>query len=265
MMTTEAAVKQRLSPSAARAAQLAHLALTPRQEIVLLARALYREGWDDFEVGHITYRLPDDTFLTLPFERGWDEVRPEEILRIDIDGNVLEGDFSVTGAIVLHLEFHRLRPECDVTVHQHPRFTTVWSAIGKVPPAYDQRAAYLPDDQIAFYDDYSGGVNSVDEARAAVNALGDRSCAILRNHGAFVVANSIAQAFGRATSLEWRCQQAWHVEAAGGGHEMPQKGRDWLAQAIAVGCDGALPHQWPWAVRRELRADPALLQGEGIA
>ena len=37
--------------------------LTPAQELALLARMLYREGYDDHLAGHITYKQPDGTFL----------------------------------------------------------------------------------------------------------------------------------------------------------------------------------------------------------
>ena len=113
--------------------------LTPRAEIAILARALYREGWDDHDVGHITYRQEDDTLLTLPVERGWDEVQAGDILRMDADGNLLEGIGGITPPILLHLEFHRAQPGTNVTVHQHPRYATIWTAAGRVPPPYDQR------------------------------------------------------------------------------------------------------------------------------
>ncbi len=233
--------------------------LTPRAELVLLARALHRDGWDDPIVGHITYRQPDDTFLALPKERGWDEVRPEDVLRIDLDGNQLEGPGTVNSAILLHLEFHRARPGCHVTVHQHPRFTTIWSAAGRIPPVYDSRAAFVPDEDISFYDDYEGGVHQVDAARAAVAGMGDSNCAILRNHGAFIVGESMAQTYSRALSLEWRCRQAWYVEAIGAKNVMPDVGQDFFRNSYQTK-GGVQPNLWPWAVRRELRADPSLLR-----
>jgi ribulose-5-phosphate 4-epimerase/fuculose-1-phosphate aldolase len=143
-------------------------------------------------------------------------------------------------------------------VHQHPRFTTIWSALGRIPPVYDQRSAAVPDEDLVFYDDYQGGVTELGAARDAVAGINKGTCAILRNHGAFVVADSIAQAFTRSTTLEWRCKQAWYVEAIGGGKAMPPPGREWLAE-LFVASGGIAPTQWPWAVRRELRADPSLL------
>jgi len=80
---------------------LALPALRPRAEIAILARALYREGWDDHNVGHITYRQPGEVLLTLPVERGWDEVRASNIVAMDADGNVIEGAGTITPPILL--------------------------------------------------------------------------------------------------------------------------------------------------------------------
>jgi ribulose-5-phosphate 4-epimerase/fuculose-1-phosphate aldolase len=234
--------------------------LAPEAEIAILARALYREGWDDHNVGHITYRQEDDTLLTLPVERGWDEMRASDIVRMDAEGNLLEGAGTITPPILLHVEFHRAQPGTGVTVHQHPRYTTIWSSAGRVPEPYDQRSAWVANDQIAFYDDYEGGVDDINAVRAAVAAIGDRPCAILRNHGAFVVGSDIAQAFTRSVSLEWRCRQAWHVEAIGGKNVVPEPGQRAIAEFMSSSKSISLMAQlWGWAARREIRSDADVL------
>ncbi|MCU1362963.1 MAG: class aldolase/adducin family protein [Acidimicrobiaceae bacterium] len=229
--------------------------LSPHAELALLARALYRTGWDDYDVGHITYRQANDTLLALPEELGFDEVRASDILRMDLEGNKLEGKWSVPPPILLHTEYHKAHPNTEVTIHQHPRYTTIWSACGRVPPPYDQRAAFISTDDIVLYDDYTGGVSAIEASRAAVEAMGSAPMALLRNHGAFVAADSMAQAYGRAIALEWRCKQAWFVEAIGGDSVMPEYGQ----QALAARNADARVITWNWAVRRELRADPDVL------
>jgi ribulose-5-phosphate 4-epimerase/fuculose-1-phosphate aldolase len=226
--------------------------LSPQAELAVLARALYTEGYDDHDVGHITYRQRDDTFLALPVEMGWNEMRASDIIRIDRDGNLLEGRWSAPPAIVLHLEFHKARPGCSVTVHQHPRYSTIWSAMGRLPAVYDQRAATLSDDEVVLYDDYEGIVEDVGAAQAAVRAVGDAKCALLRNHGVFVVGDSIAQAYTNAVTIEWRSRQAWFVEAIPGEHRtVPDFGRRTIEDSIK-GYGEVVPWMWEWAVRREL-------------
>ena len=86
-------------------------ALSPQAELALLCRTLFREGYDDHLAGHITYRQPDGTLLVNPWGLTWDEVRASDVLRIDTDGNLLEGRWTVTPAIPLHVELHRARPD----------------------------------------------------------------------------------------------------------------------------------------------------------
>ena len=59
--------------------------LSPRQELAILARALYREGYEEHIAGHISYKQPDGTLLVNPYHLRWDEVRAEHICRIDLE------------------------------------------------------------------------------------------------------------------------------------------------------------------------------------
>lgn len=232
--------------------------LSPRMELALLARALYREGFDDHQLGHITYRQPDGTLLTNPWGMGWDELRASDVVRIDQDGSVLEGESFATPAVVLHLEYHRRYPDTGVFLHHHPRFATVWAALARVPAVYDQTGAFIPDEDIAVVDDYVGTVAGEDAARVNVDAMGNAKCAFLANHGVAVVGDTIRQAHFRALSLEWRCRQAWFVEALEGGHAMSTAGRQSLVD-MARAHDFAFKNFWEYAVRRELRLDREVL------
>ena len=84
--------------------------LTPREELVVLARALWREGYNDHLAGHITVNLGDGTLLCNPWLLTWAELRPSQVLRIDLDGRVVEGDWPVPLGIPLHLELHKRAP-----------------------------------------------------------------------------------------------------------------------------------------------------------
>src|ERR1700721_3119277 len=108
--------------------------LTPREELVVLARALWREGYDDHLAGHITVNMGDGTLLCNPWLLLWAEVRPEDVIRIDLEGNLVEGDWPVPPGIPLHLELHKYRHDVTVAMHNHSRYGTVWADVGKVPP-----------------------------------------------------------------------------------------------------------------------------------
>jgi len=65
--------------------------LTAAQELALLCRCLFAEGYDDHLAGHITYKQPDKTLLVNPFGLTWDEVTASDIMTMDADGNEVAG------------------------------------------------------------------------------------------------------------------------------------------------------------------------------
>lgn len=228
--------------------------LTPREELVLLARTLWRQGYADQLGGHITYRLDDGSMLVNPWELAWDELMPSDVLRIDLDGNLLDGCWSVPGGIPLHLALHRQRHDVKISVHNHSRWGTIWADLKRVPPIYDQSGAFVGEN-IAIFDRYSG-VATVEEAADAIQALGAHKMALLAHHGVLIVATSIYQAYLRAVTLEWRCRQAYLIENLGGARPLPAENVAHISQS-----DGRerYPNMlWLAAARRELRVDSAL-------
>lgn len=229
--------------------------LTPAQEVALLARCLFSEGYDDHLAGHITYKLPDGTFLVNPFGLTWDEVRASDIMHMDADGNELDGKWTITPAITLHVELHKARHDVGVAVHNHSNWGTVWADLGRAPGIFDQTGALYHGD-VAVYDEYWGAVDDPTNAQAAVKAIGNANVALLANHGVVVLAKDTEQAYLRATSFEWRCRQAWRIAAAGGGVPMnPAAARsygDFFNTNQFTGLFQAM-------ARRELRKDPTIL------
>lgn len=231
--------------------------LTPREELVLLARTLWREGYNDHLAGHITINLGDGTLLCNPWMLLWDEVRPRDVIRIDLAGNVVEGDWPVPPGIPLHLELHKARPGVQVAMHNHPLYGTVWSDLREIPPMYDQSSS-LGGGDLVLVDEYGGAVNDSASAADAVAAMGEADLALLAGHGVFVLGASVRAVHQRAVALEQRCRHAWHVRAVGGSVDSPLP--DWFV-ARARQSDGTRFHGfWEAMARAELRADPTLLE-----
>jgi L-fuculose-phosphate aldolase len=229
--------------------------LSPAQELALLARMLHREGYDDHLAGHITYKQPDGTFLVNPFGLTWDELRASDVMHMDGDGTLLDGPWTITPAITLHVELHRARHDVGVAVHNHPRWSTIYADLQRVPAVYDQTSA-IYSGEVALFDDYSGSVDQVENARAAVESIGSADVALLANHGVLVLGQTPAMAYLRASSFEWRCRQAWHVDAVGGGVPLRD---EVLASFGAYFVDNPFPGLFEAMARRELRADPSVL------
>ena len=230
--------------------------LTPHQSVALLCRVLSREGYNDHIAGHITVRQDDGTYLANPWELTWSEVTASDIVRLDQQGKVIEGEWNITPAINLHMDLHAARHDVGVVIHNHPRWGSVWSASGRIPPVYDQTSALVDTDPV-LYNEYQGTVEDSDRGRAVVEALGTQKWALLANHGVLVVANGIRQAHLRAITLEWRSRLAWHVEALGGGTALPAS----VVSSTGGRTDAnGFPFLWEAMAREEIRRDPRVLE-----
>jgi ribulose-5-phosphate 4-epimerase/fuculose-1-phosphate aldolase len=229
--------------------------LNPRAELALLCRLLFEEGYDDHIAGHISLRQADGTLLINPWELSWDELRASDILRLDSEGRVIEGDWNVTPAVNLHLEVYSRRPDVSVVIHNHSRFGTVWANAQRIPPVYDQTSAQV-NGELPLYDEYNSAVSNAREGADCAEALGQAKWVLLANHGVLVVARDIRQAHLRALTLEWRCRQAWMVEALGGGRPIREEVVDQVGGMI----DGnGFPFLWEAMARRAIRQDKSVL------
>jgi ribulose-5-phosphate 4-epimerase/fuculose-1-phosphate aldolase len=236
--------------------------LTPREELVLLARALWREGYNDHLAGHITYNLGDGTLLCNPWLLTWPEVRPADVLRIDLDGSLLEGDWPVPLGIPLHLELHRQRSDVTWAAHSHPLYGTTWADMREVPPVLDQSSA-LGGGDLVLVNEYGGTVNDRASAGRAIEMMGGAAMALLAGHGVLVTGGSARAVHQRAVALEQRCHHAWLARVAGGtgSTALPEEFLAFMRQSDGEGFVGF----WEAAVRAELRDDPALLDGTPLS
>jgi len=233
--------------------------LSHKASLALLARILFDEGYDDHLAGHISWKQEDGSLLMTPWELTWDEITAADVIRVATDseakGKVVEGAWNVTPAVGLHLEIYQRRPDVRIVIHNHPRWSSVYSGLHQVPKIFDQTAAQVNGD-IAFFNEYDGTVNQSNEAAATAQALGSSKWAILANHGVVVTAGNIRQAYLRAMTLEMRCRLAWHVQTAGGGQEVQKN----IAEKTGAMIDGSgFPFLWEAMVRRALRKDSGIL------
>ena len=227
-------------------------ALSAEQELVLLARTLWHEGYDDHLAGHITYKQSDGTFLTNPWYLLWDEFGPDDVVRIDIDGNVLEGRWPPAPGVHLHLALHRVRDDVGVSIHNHPRWATVWADARRIPGVLDQTGA-LGGGRVVVVDEYEGTVAAEEAAGNAVKAMGDADIALLAGHGVFILGPDLPRAHLRAVSFSERCHRAALVEGLGGAKELAPAVSEMLGTAEFEGF-------WEAMARKELRRDPSVLK-----
>jgi ribulose-5-phosphate 4-epimerase/fuculose-1-phosphate aldolase len=187
--------------------------LTVPEQLACALRILADQGWRENLDGHISWSTPDGGMWMNPWGVWWDEVGASQILRLDADGNVVEGDWDVTGAVALHTELHRARPDATIVVHNHPYYAALLSAMGELPRMVHQNSCVFHD-ELAFVDEYAL-VEGEAEGQWLADHVGNASGVLLAHHGAIVTASTISDACYRAATFERMCRFTYDILAAG--------------------------------------------------
>ena len=102
-----------------------------KRRLVEASRILAMEGHGDLVWGHASVRAPgSDTFWIKPTGMGLDEVRVEDLLLCDLDGEVVQGKGPRHIEVYIHSEVMRARPDVCAVVHTHAIHPTVFASLG---------------------------------------------------------------------------------------------------------------------------------------
>ena len=100
-----------------------------RQQLVELGRRMYEKSFVAANDGNLSYRLSDDHIITTPTGVSKGFMSPEQMVVVDMDGNVLSGGKPST-ELLMHLFFYRERPDVRAVVHAHPIYATGFATAG---------------------------------------------------------------------------------------------------------------------------------------
>ena len=167
--------------------------------------------------GHITARDPErlDHFWVNPFGMHFGHIRVSDLILVNHQGEVVEGDMPVNGAaFAIHSQIHAARPDVVAAAHAHSIYGKSWSALGRTLDPITQDVCAFYDDH-AVFDDYTGVVLDIEEGKRIAHALADNKAAILRNHGLLTVGHSVDEAVWWFITMERSCQAQLLASAAG--------------------------------------------------
>jgi ribulose-5-phosphate 4-epimerase/fuculose-1-phosphate aldolase len=178
-----------------------------RLDLAACYRIFDHLGWSESIYNHISVKVPgeDGAFLINPFGLMYDEVTASNLVKIDIDGNVLAGNYPVNKAgFTQHAYFHRHIESAHAICHTH---TTEGMAVSS------HKGGLLP---ISFYacnfqgqigyHDFEGVTVREEEGERLLQNLSGKRILMLRNHGPVVLGRTIAEMFVTAWSLQRACE-----------------------------------------------------------
>ena len=186
-----------------------------KRQVAESSHVLDHQGLVDFH-GHISARVPGTNVLYIkPVLRAHNQIRPEDIIAVDIDAYLAGGDAQWTpddqrGRTIdapvppretaLHAAIMRARQDVNSVVHTHQLVATAVGA-GNVPirVLYNQAVPFAPETPIYEKPDL---ITTTAQGEEVATALGDCNAALLRGHGVVVVGESMDHSVSNTIYLE---------------------------------------------------------------
>lgn len=183
-----------------------------RVELAGTYRVFDLMGWSEMIYNHISLKVPgeDGAFLINPFGLHFSEVTASNLVKIDIDGNVLDDSvYPVNKAgFTQHAYFHRHLPWAHAIAHTHTTATmAVASLEGGLQPVNFYACSLVG--RISYHD-FEGVTVRSEEGPRLLAALGNNRVLMLRNHGPVVLGRTLGEVF----LTHWGLQRACEIQLA---------------------------------------------------
>jgi ribulose-5-phosphate 4-epimerase/fuculose-1-phosphate aldolase len=167
---------------------------------------------------HFSVMLADgERFLLNRYGLHWSEVTASNLLALDAEGKVLEGEgeYEKT-AFYIHSRIHLANPRATCVLHTHMPYATALTLLeGGRLEMVEQNALRFHDD-IAYDDTYNGLVVDNAEGDRLARVLGGKRVLFLASHGVIVVGRTVAEAFDALYYLERACRLQVLARSMGG-------------------------------------------------
>lgn len=177
-----------------------------RHELVKYGRKLVETGLTKGTGGNLSIFDRNTGYVAItPSGIDFFEIRPEDIVIMDLDGNTVEGHCTPSSEWAMHLMPYRTRDDIDAVIHAHTMYATVLACLRwELPATHYMIAVAGPTVRVAEYATYG----TKELAENASKAMEDRKAVLLANHGILAGANDLLNAFNIVEEIEY-CSQIY--------------------------------------------------------
>jgi L-ribulose-5-phosphate 4-epimerase len=209
-----------------------------RREVVAVGKRVLAAGLVRGTAGNFSARDFETGLIVIsPSGMPYPELRPEDVVVLDISGEIVDGARTPSSETPMHLMLYRERPDTGAVVHTHSHYSTVVSCIRDELPVLLTEFAVLFGGPVPVTRYAPTATEEI--ARSVIEAMPpDGQAVLLRNHGLVVRGADFEQALAIAEVVEDTAKVYVHALAANGGREpnlvpaevIPEMRAAWLAQ-----------------------------------
>ena len=191
-----------------------------KEELYHLHLELPKNNLVVWTTGNVSARDPESGLVVIkPSGVRYDELRPENHVVVNLQGDVVEGDLKPSSDTASHLYIYRHRPDVNGVVHTHSPYATAFAALGRPIPVYltemgDEFGCPIPCAGFALIGDEEIG-------RLVVENIGSSPAVLLKRHGVFTVGPTAEAAVKAAVMTENVAKTVWLALQLGQPEEIP--------------------------------------------
>jgi len=193
---------------------------TIKEAIVATCKRLYEHHLNGGYGGNVSVKDEGLIYIT-PSGMPKDTLEYSDIIVMDFNGNMLEGKGKPSSEMRFHILIYKERPDVNAIIHAHPPIATGFSIAHRVIPIgiHEEATIVLGDVPVLPY----AVTSSKELADEVASAIRKSNAALLSNHGAITVGNSLEQAFRRMEELENLCEMIMVANSVGEVHKIPDE------------------------------------------
>lgn len=173
-----------------------------KNELIEISRKCYDRNLIVATGGNVSCRVPgEDAMLIKGSGSAFRNMDSEDVVKVDLDGNYLEGTKDVSKEWQFHAGIYKERPEVNVVIHVHPPFATAVAANhDELPLVTNHAEIYLKN--VPTVDKAPSGSDKLAELAVAKFEDTDVVSVLLREHGTITVGDSFDSAFNLTEMVE---------------------------------------------------------------
>lgn len=175
-----------------------------REKIVYYGQKMMDLGLNTLSSGNISIIDRDQNLIALtPSAIEYDLLQAEDILIINQEGLVIEGNKKPSSEIDLHFLAYKKRKDINACVHNHSIYATTFACLKKsIMPVHYMIVGAAKEIKCAEY----AAFGSKELAQKTIAALGQDKAILMANHGLLAVGDCIEEAFSIACNVEYVAQ-----------------------------------------------------------
>jgi len=204
------------------------MAADPRVDLIEICHLIAARGYTTATGGNVSMRLPDGTFWVTPGGLNKARVQVEDLVRVNAQGELLEGTRKPSSETFMHLMAYQALPMAGAVVHAHPPYASGFSQAGKTldTSSASEAVAILGRDVPLIPYAHPGSQELAELIGGAMRPL--QKAYMMKHHGVITWGTDLWDAYDILDVMELYAQSLVASIIVGGPLSLPEHDLEWL-------------------------------------